>query len=508
MEEQTIKTDVYSNENVFCENAEAPIDADFTLPDFCPDITKIFKCRAVSRIASKSMNGNSLTVEGSVCLTLLYADEAGALCSYEYPYPFSKTLQFSEDATGANVSCRSKVDYINCRAVTGRKVDIHGAVTVAIRVFRRKCTQIISDVDDCHIEQRHGVAPATVPMGYSEKYLMVEEDIPIGQGQPTIGRLLRSDAGPVVRESKIINDKIVVKGELVVSVLYASETPGVPQSVKTVLPFSQIMDMEGVGDSCECDTRCDLAFLEIKPKPGDGGKTFALTAKLLLTSEAYCGNDVAVILDAYSRKFEAEMKTDRICFEKIVENINETYHCKKNLELQEPITAVLELWCDMQSAVARFEKGNIIIDGSMMVCLFALDQDSHAVYVEKNLDFDYQYALQEGAEELSCTPQIDIMSSGFTLTGTNTVELRVDLGINAAVYACRKLSLVTDLTVDKNCPKDQTRSCAMTIYFTGADECVWDVAKQYNASVNEIMKINELEEDCLPEGKMLLIPSA
>ena len=47
----------------------------------------------------------------------------------------------------------------------------------------------------------------------------------------------------------------------------------------------------------------------------------------------------------------------------------------------------------------------------------------------------------------------------------------------------------------------------MTIYFTGEGECVWDIAKHYNASVNEIMKINELESECLPEGKMLLIPA-
>ena len=48
MEEKIIKTNVLVNDVLFNETAEQPIDVDFSLPDFCPDISKILKCRAVS----------------------------------------------------------------------------------------------------------------------------------------------------------------------------------------------------------------------------------------------------------------------------------------------------------------------------------------------------------------------------------------------------------------------------------------------------------------------------
>ena len=100
-----------------------------------------------------------------------------------------------------------------------------------------------------------------------------------------------------------------------------------------------------------------------------------------------------------------------------------------------------------------------------------------------------------------------MLSCGYTITGAQNIELRIDIGINAAIYECRKMSIITDIEIDENTPAQQTAKCAMTIYFTGEGECVWDIAKHYNASVNEIMKINELESECLPEGKMLLIPA-
>ena len=110
-------------------------------------------------------------------------------------------------------------------------------------------------------------------------------------------------------------------------------------------------------------------------------------------------------------------------------------------------------------------------------------------------------------EVLRCTPEIDVASCGYTITAANTVELRVDLSINAAVYDCTSLPLITDIRIDSEKVRANTTKCAMTIYFTAENECVWDIAKHYNASVDEIMKINDLNDECLPGNKMILIPA-
>ena len=37
-------------------------------------------------------------------------------------------------------------------------------------------------------------------------------------------------------------------------------------------------------------------------------------------------------------------------------------------------------------------------------------------------------------------------------------------------------------------------------------ERLWDIAKAYGTTTEEITQANELEEGCLPTGRMLLIP--
>ena len=194
MKEKCLKSDVFVNENIFCDSLEQAVDADFTLPDFCPDISKIFKCNAIPRIVSKSLNGASVTLDGNVTVTILYCDKESRFCSYEYIYPFSKTVELSRDASGGNVAAKVKCDYINCRAVTGRKIDIHGAVGINLRVFKRKCDEIISDIDDELIEVKRITSPATVPMGYAEKYLLIEEDIPLSSAQMSIESILKTNS--------------------------------------------------------------------------------------------------------------------------------------------------------------------------------------------------------------------------------------------------------------------------------------------------------------------------
>jgi len=508
MEQKCLKTTVCLNNTIFHDSLEQPIDIDFTLPDFCPDISKIFKCRAMPRITSKELSGKSIVIEGQVDLTLLYSDRENRLCSYEYQYPFSKTIDTPCDTSEASISCKAKTEYINCRAITGRKVDIHGAVRIHIKLFKRCDTEIVSDFDDENIELKRLIMPATLPMGYAEKYLTVEEEIHIGQGQPNIEKIIRYDANSYVKETKLITDKAVVKGELCVNILYCPENSCKPQIVKTILPFSQIIDIKGVTEDCRAETLSKLSFLEVKPRLSVSGenKCFSLTAKILLTVDAYCSNEIAVILDAFSRKFESDISQNKIPIEKITHDINETYHCKKTVETEESIAEIIDMWCDVQSFVTKFENCEMLICGTIIAGMVLCDENEAVIYTEKPIDFEYRYPVSCSLGTPHCSPQIEIISKGFTLTSANRIELSIELKINASVYEKKELSLISDISLNETRPIENKNEFAMTIYFADDNEAVWDIARKYNASVDEIMNINSLENEILPQGKMILIP--
>ncbi|MBQ8204171.1 MAG: DUF3794 domain-containing protein [Clostridia bacterium] len=508
MESKKLKNRVYTKEIIFRNSAEAPIDADFTMPDYFAEISKILKCRAVSRISSKSVSGRNITVDGVLTVTVIYSDESCRLCSYEHQHPFNKTFEADVDIDGGEIVCSSKCEYINCRAVTSRKIDIHGAVGIGIKVTKRKGTDVITDVDDCNIELRRGVAPATSPMGCAEKYLLIEEEIELSGGQPDIRSVIRYDASVALKECKLLAGKAMVKGDMTVSLLYCSED-GSAQTVRTVIPCSQILEIVGITENCECEAKAEIAFLEIKPRTSMSGETksLSLNAKILICCETYCNNDVDVVLDAFSKKYEADIKRNDVCFSKIFCNINENFNCKKSISFPEgSLSSVTDMWCDVRIDNTKMMDNSLVINGCVLASIIGVDNCGEPAFFEKAVEFEYKYPLECEVLGFKCEPSVKVISSGYTITSADCLELRMELCVNATVYQCSNMALITDVETDESCELKKTDRGAMTIYFANAGENIWDIARRYLASVREIMEINGIEDEILANNVMIMVP--
>ena len=508
MENKNLKTSIFSLDTVFCESAEQPIDIDFTLPDYYVDISKILKCRAISRISSKSINGSSAAIEGCVTVTVIYCGNDNCISSYEYQYPFSKSFDTSLNTEGCIISAKTKCEYINCRAVTGRKIDVHGAVGIYVTIKKRKLTDVISDCDDCNIELLRDSVPATVPMGCAEKYLLIEEEIELGTSQPDIRCVIRYDAEAVITDSKILAGKSVVKGDLKLKLLYAPEENTAPQTIRYQIPYSQLIEIDGISDGCECESKVSIAHLEVKPRVSASGecRQLMLTAKLLITSECCCNNDVPVIVDAYSKKYEADICKNEICFDKIIENINQSFNCKKNIEFSEgSLQEVSDMWCEVKTESVKFGDNAMCVRGVVTAYIIACDRKQIPVFYEKTIDFEYTHPMNISGE-FKCSPEITVTSANYTLTGECNMELRIELNICASIYKCSNLPLITDIKINDGKPIFKNNS-AMTVYFASAGEKVWDIARRYFADVEELKQINEIADDILASDKMILIPS-
>ncbi len=509
MELNILRQDVSLYNTVFEQSAEQSVDADFTLPDYYGEIAKILKCSAVPRIHTCGFSGQTLMLDGSVTVTVMYVSPDDEICSFSQIVPFSKSFELDGDVSGGIPECKAKCEFVNCRAITERKIEIHGAIGLYAKVVKKQCTQVVADIDGADMVLNRGVAPATSPIGMNEKCLVIDEELELSTSQPSIRNIIRYDAKAVNKDCKIISGKVVVKGEMCINVLYCAEQNNCPQTFKSAIPYSQIIDIDGINENCECSCRTEVAQLEIKPRTSASGETrsMLLNTKLRFCASASCNNDIPVVYDAYSTRYCADIKTGDITFEKICKTVSDSFVCKKNVELHSgEVGSVVDLWCDTQVGHSAVENDKLTVKGTVQICMLVYDSQNIPAYIERPIDFEYKCPLQECDPDMYCRPEVTANNCSYTITGAKNIEVSVELCVNAPIYRAARLPLVVDVTVDEDSVKQRQNDSALVIYYADKGERIWDIARRYNSSPEEISEINSVDTACLLAPKTLLIP--
>ena len=508
MELNILNHEAAYNDKIFSGSGEYSIDNEFTLPDYFPEISKVLKCRVIPRVSMCSVSGQTLNVDGNITVNLIYCSPENEIFGYEQIINFSKAFEIGCDASGAVAESSVKCEYVNCRCMNERKIEVHGAVGIYVSAFKKSVTGIVTDVDNGDVIVRRGLLPATSPVGTGEKSLLIEEELELGQGQPSIRCILKYDAKAVNKECKIISGKVVEKGELNVFVLYCAEHTSSPQIYRNSIPYSQIIDIDGLHENCVCSAKAKVACLEIKPRTSASGETrsFMLTSRLNFRATACCDDDLPVVLDAYSTKYNAEIKTEEIKLEKIQKTLNDTFICKKALDNIGDISSVVDIWCETSVSEAMVNDSILKVIGTMQICVLAIGGNNIPVYIERPVEFEYKYTLEECKKPLGVKAEVITNNVSFNMQSASCIEVSAELCVIADIYTKEKVNLVTDICIDENNIKPKNNDSALIIYYADEGEYLWDIARKYNSSPQEISEINSLQDEILLAKKTLLIP--
>ena len=509
MEFNVMQQAIAINDVVFDEMFEQAVDCEIVLPDYCPDISRILKCRAMAEVSSKEMQSGNLKLEGTLNLTVLYVDaEEGAVKSYEVPVNFSGNKEFGVAQDANDVDISAQVDYLNCRALTSRKLDIHSAVTIHAVGKRARSISPVTGAQGASVQLRCDQKEFCEQVACVEKYLSIHDELEIPQGGNSIRAIIRSDAAIVSKECKVVSNKAIVKGEMCVKAFYCAEESGVFDHFGELIPFSQILDLDGITEDCICDLRVDVQALELHPRTGMDGecKAVNVSARLHIVMRVYRNIEIPVITDCYSTEFELNCEKDVVRMPSYVCGIHDTCACKKGIEMPQSVQSVLDVWCSHTLDNCQVSGSQLTVSGTVLMCLLANDADGSVFYAEKPADYKYQFDLPRAVESLQWQPEIRVASVSYTLSSAQEVEIRAQLSIDGEVFDQSDCPLICQMSLDESKPKQAVLPAALIIYYAKSGEKIWDIARKYNTTVESVLTANSLDDQPLRADTMLLIP--
>ena len=226
-----------------CEQA---VECDITLPDYCPDIARVLKCTVTPAVVSSKISGDRACADGSVCVRLVYCGEDSGIYSYEHECPFSKYAELGGEKNGSLIT-DIKTEYVNCRAISGRRAEVRAMLHISFKITALSQRSIITSVE------RQGVQTQKCALDISDivacecKQFTVNETVELPADYLPADRIVSVCAVPILNDTKIVKDKILIKGEAAVTVIYFSNGLGCETSKYCYsLLISQIVDMPGI----------------------------------------------------------------------------------------------------------------------------------------------------------------------------------------------------------------------------------------------------------------------
>lgn len=305
------------------EQQECPISGEYTLPEYCPDVAVVLKCFAYPRIQNRQWSGEQLLLDGNAVIRVLYLDEnRRCIHSLEFTQPFSCSLRGEGRVDNAAVNLELNTKYLNCRAVSPRRIEVRGAVSVAARADCSVKKDVCVAADDAGLCLRTETLAVTVPVGVADKVMTVSESLEFDNAMPPAEMLLGGECRAYIRECKLLMGKAIVKGYVTVHQLYTDTADGEHvHCLDYVIPFSQIIDLSEAREGMPCGAVVNILSDTERCSVGPGGEQTILdvSVKLLVQVQVYETDEFTVLNDAYHNQYPVTAQTEELTLSSLVD---------------------------------------------------------------------------------------------------------------------------------------------------------------------------------------------
>ena len=509
MELNVLTQTVHSAQTILDTAAENAFDLDIRLPEYYPDIQRILKCTVTPNLQSVGLSADRINAEGSGILRMLYASEDKEIVSFEQTFPISKSVQLPNAPQDTVVTACARTDFVNCRASGQRRAGVHGVVSVHFEAKTTAGLEMITGAEDNSMQLRRVPVQALDLAACAERSFSMSEVVELEEEQPAISRILRAHSLLRTDAVKAVQDKLLIKGEVLTEVLYSAEAPNTLYCFRHAMPLSQIVEAVGITENNVQDVSLHVRSLETTPKADGNGEMRLLEIALRVSAfvRSFAPVQIDAVRDAYSTSADLQTQYKQLPFCTCAGQLEDSVSAKQTFDLAAAgITKLLDVSCTELHRTFRTEADTAIVDCTANLLFLYLDADGNPAVTEKQMEFTHRKILAEKAEVVLCTVQIQQNGCKGTLSADGKVEVLMEAQLSGTLYAVREERVLLSCSAeDSAAAKD---SAALTIYFTDAGETVWDIAQKYKTTVDAVLAENDLSEETIREKRLLIIPTA
>ena len=477
------------------------------VPDACPDILRIVDVCGQATLSGKQAREGAAQVTGMVRASILYQPEGGGgLRRMEAGLPFTCQAEAPGLTERGTVLARPRLRRAEARALNPRKVllrvDLAVDVIACQPVEQPVCCGV-ANPEEGAVCQRQFQGEHYQLCTVQEKPFTFSDQIRLQSGTGEAPMLLAARVQPECSESKLIGSKLIFKGMVEVFLLLQEPGGGLTACHES-LPFSQTVEAAGTDGEGDCQVEVEVASFRCEQDPADS-REMDIELELLAQAQVRCHRPVTLLQDLYSTSnlMEVQCESQPLC--RLGEQSVRPQAVRELLETGEMVRSVVDARLSLGQVRQAMEGRELVLTVDACVTALYLDENELVQCVQRSIPVSCRLECPEHAR---CSCHCACPGEVFAAPAAGGVEVRITVEFHCLTTETTPVPVVTFAQLGEARSAGEGLRPSVVLRMPSPGEELWDIAKAHGTTMEQILQANELEEDALPAGRMLLIPSA
>ena len=501
---------------IFEETTTKEVTAEYNLPDYLPDVTRILCTDAKLCRAGKYINGSILEYDGEIKFSVIYGTSDGVVKCAEFSSDYDGSMSIGDYSGDCDVNADSMIESVGCRLQNPRKLTARAKVKVSVEITCAKCTAPvisgkISPEDEQNVQSRVDMIDMCFRVAATDPDVKFEENVNIPKNLPQAEELVCVTLEPCITDVRASDGMVSYKGSMLARILYSAseEDPTArPSYVSFVkkLPFAGEIAVSGINERCFCTGSCSVTNCEGKLVPDADGemRTVELDATYNVYADVFCNALSDVTTDMYSTDYESDTENESVSYETAL--TSRTFNCTQSACAEIAEEARELVFCRASADISGAEKSNgkLVFTGTLGV--YAVLHDGNGLYLGKTFSSPFRAECDAGnlPDGFDYSANIAVTDSSCRIDGDKLCA-DAEISISYVIFAKKTAELTSKLTVAKDKPRYSGAGPAITLYYPSKTDTMWDIAKKYGTTRAELAALNGVSGD-VPTGEVMMIP--
>jgi len=502
MDIQWIRDNMETEQIIAAKPTQVAVETEVALPGGLREEARVYYADAFPQVNGGELAGNRITADGRVIFHVLYAQgDLSRVNALEASADFSQVMPLMEDsgsAAAVRLKPRAQVQRVNAKTFNGRLL-LQAVLNLTAEAALSRTVSFIQDAaPDPALQRATQVISLQRTVGEGEAHDLLREELELSDVLKIKDTLFATAQAQVEDILGGADGKATVTGTVTIDACHTSDLPGrALVYTRHTVPFEQQVSLSGALGSA-LTARTEVRDAAVLSQEGENGRIMRAEIQLATEMTAVEDTQLTVLKDVFTTEGDAlETQTQRVVLRNGTVNEASAESGRVTVTLPEGSPRVKTALLGFVRPVlvdAQPQKDKLAVDGVLdITVIYQTEESGVPVSVQTEEPFHAVFSTQAQPGDHLSLMAAQVEPSAVT---GDRIEIKYILRLNAD--GVRKQG--ADVLVDAHPVQAADVPQGIYLYYLQPGESVWDVAKRYRITLEELARLNPALPDAPQSG--------